>query len=590
MRIDLLTIHGGHNATVGVWNNGINLGYFQEERLLGKKNYTGWPHLAIKKAISENKITSVDTVGFGFSNPWIDLGFGKFSENPNIGSLQKLFFKLIKSGVSRSLFMILRKYVNFYYLGPSGKKRIKNYFNTSNVEVLNYLYLDHHIAHGLAAFAVYPELLNNNNSSLIVTADAGGDGFSSKVFSVNLKPFKVNVLREIQYDSSFGLLYAGITRGLGFKDGEDEYKLMGMSGYIDKTNPKVVEIKNYLKELMKISVEKKIFHSKFHSSYYYDNIMKLISKKFKKPLRFDHVIAANQYALEENLIDFISCFTTDSRYNNLVTGGGVFMNVQANFELAKNLDNFQNIFHMPSSGDESIGFGVATYYYLSRELNLTPTNSLYLGENISGTFNATLLDEYPMLEILEVPNFTKFIAEQISKKRIVAVVSGACEFGARALGNRSLFCDASDNSVANRLNLVVKKRDFWMPFAPIIHPDWLAKYVSEDLEFANRIKKSAEYMMTTFTANDLAERHLAAAIHNKTKTMRVQIAKSDLNLEILNCYSEITGMGGFLNTSFNVHGQPLISSISQALDTFKSTRGIDFLAIDNFIVQRKSQD
>ena len=127
-----------------------------------------------------------------------------------------------------------------------------------------------------------------------------------------------------------------------------------------------------------------------------------------------------------------------------------------------------------------------------------------------------------------------------------------------------------------------------MPFAPIIHPDWLEKYVSEDLRLVNRIKKSAEYMMTTFTANDLAESHLSAAIHNKTKTMRVQIAKSDTSLEILNYYAEITGMGGFLNTSFNVHGQPLISSISQALDTFKSSKGIDFLAIDNFIVHRKS--
>jgi carbamoyltransferase len=344
MKIELLTIHCGHNASVGIWQGGKNLAYVQEERICGIKNYNGWPQGSIDYLIKKFAITEIQCIGFGFEKPWVNLGNNTFYENPNLGGFQKLIFKIASRGILRPILMQFRKYLNIY-IGYKGKKSITKKIKDLGMPVNETIFLDHHLAHGLAAFAIYPELLLSQDEQIVITADAGGDGLSSRVFEVSLNPFKIKKLNEMGYDNSLGLFYAGVTRGLGFKDGEDEYKLMGMSGYSEKSNKTVLKIKNEIKKLIYFSENKKTIKTKLHSSYLYDNAFKEIEKLTGFKSRFDHIIAANQYALEENLVDYVKDYVSAKPFNKVITGGGVFMNVQANTEIAKSLPWGRNIRH-----------------------------------------------------------------------------------------------------------------------------------------------------------------------------------------------------------------------------------------------------
>ena len=279
--------------------------------------------------------------------------------------------------------------------------------------------------------------------------------------------------------------------------------------------------------------------------------------------------------------------------HKIALGGGVFMNVKANLFIS-NLKEVEDMFVFPSCGDESLAIGAAYQLYagkckeLNKKVNIPPLKDIYFGqefsqEEIEERLNQEGITDGSDFKVEYYDEIEDVIADLLANNEIVANFQGRMEWGARALGNRSILANASDWGNVKKINMMIKSRDFWMPFAPSI----LDIYENVYVENHKRIK--APYMIMAFETKPEKVNHLIAAVHPYDLTARPQIVEEDWNpryYKILTRFRENTGYGGLLNTSFNLHGDPICCTPQDAIYTFKNS-GIRYLAIGNFLVQKR---
>lgn len=440
---------------------------------------------------------------------------------------------------------------------------------------------EHHVCHAYSPVYFY----GLKEPTLIFTLDGNGDRYFA---TVRLwKDGKLETLATSRYWWSIGYLWSNITRALGMKPIEHEYKVMWLAAYTSEKYFKEV-YNDIFKDLF--TIDGLTWKAKHPMNRAYVFLRK---KWFGK--RFDNIAGALQYMTEEKVTEWIRNGITQTGISQIACSGGVFMNVKLNQKIQE-MPEVTKAYFMPSCGDESNTIGSAMISYLKngkKPEDLTPINTMYLGISYEDAEVEKFLTEHAAKHIVtrynsDEESMTR-VAELLSNHEVVAVMRGQGEWWARSLCNRAILSNASDLKNFHMVNDMIKMRDFWMPFAPTILESAASRYLKDWETLGKKVYESAHYMINTFASTPLASEHLRAAMHQRDKTLRPQLVSRETNpwmAGMLEKYDALTGMWGVMNTSLNIHGYPLVGTLEQALFTFENS-GLKYMLINNFLISKK---
>jgi carbamoyltransferase len=578
----------GHNSSSALIGDKLE-GCISEERLTRVKNATGFPKLSSQQLLSQAGMSIADVelvVSASRAVPFVNDRQIKIYEDERVNKASTLESKIKKFlhqtyyylPVARGI--LERLYLLHYEWQMSGSQQAKA--RDRICEELGFegeiVFADHHLCHAYTGYFGFVPVEYRDRPYLVFTLDGEGDGLCATISTV--KDGQWSRVSKTTAGHSVASFYGAITKFLGMKVNEHEYKVMGLAPYCSPGTEE--ELVRKFHQLFRIQNDLS-FSAKGGG-----NFMSLWLAKNLDNYRFDVVAAAAQRFVEDIALDWITRAVEKYGIPNIVLSGGFFMNIKVNQRI-RELDVLDKMFVCPSGGDESIALG-ACYYGLEklgkpRETKQLAAPNLYLGSDIDAGECREVADSVRkkgIHKVEECDDVEEAIARLLADGEIVARVSGRMEFGARALGNRSILANASSHTVVRDINKLIKGRDFWMPFACSILEEHAFDYLEvETLE-------SLEYMAMGAPTKALAQTHLAAGIHQYDHSARPQIVKRSQNPEyhkIISRYRELTGMGGILNTSLNLHGEPLVCSPTDAMHTFERS-GLPHLTISNFLISK----
>ena len=566
--IIVLGITDGHNAGACILRNGKIEYAISEERISRKKNEAGYPKLAIEKILelSNVKVEEINSIALA----------GKFSHKKEFYSNWNWY----KVGYENQLEDSKKKNtINFETRLNERKKAIIDHLKIDDAKIS---VVEHHLAHAASAYLASSWL--SDEEILVLTCDGSGDGICA---TVNIgKNGKIKRIAHTENSASVGKIYSRITLLLGMKPWEHEYKIMGLAPYADEAG--VSKSKTVLDELLDVKESSLEFtiKTKLSMNYCYDFLKTKLENH-----RFDWIAGGIQQITEELMKKWVCNALKKTGCKKIVCAGGVFMNVKVNMHLSE-LEQVEDIFIFPSGGDESLSMGAAMYVYseilekTGEKIHVEPLGPIYLGmeftnSEIEDEINDNKLEKTCSVEFVE--DIEKHTAELLAKGEIVARFSERMEWGARSLGNRSILADPSNYDKIREINLAIKQRDFWMPFAPSI----ISERQDEYIENPKRI--DAPYMVMGFHTKEKAQKELISAIHAYDFTARPQLLKEKYNPSYYNLiinFEKNTGIPALLNTSFNLHGFPIVCSPNDAITTLTKS-GLKHLAIGNYLISKK---
>lgn len=579
----IISIHFGHNATVALLKDGRVTDCVSEERFNRIKNSTGFPHKALAY-IREKAGKNADYYVFTQKYPWgynflKATGFQSIPYNeaqpsaPKIPLRLRLWEKHYYRKNKEAMLNSIAKIESNFTL----KEEMENYFSKLlNTPKEKIIYADHHLAHALSAKFFTKQDIEN----LVFTLDGEGDGISSTVSL--LRGNNIDVLSKNSKAFSLGYLYREVTAFLGMKPDEHEFKVMGLAPYAK--NEHVKKILPLFEKILWIN-DKNEFESEIPMpiiKYY------LVSNFLYK--RFDTIAGAIQLFTENITKDWVTRWVEKTKVSNVCLSGGVAMNVKMNERIAE-LDEISSISIVPSAGDESTVFGGCFLGYKkfcdenNQKCTITPVRDLYLGTAYSQSEIENFLrtnNYHAKYKITKPENINLKVAQLLASNQVVARFSERMEFGARALGNRSILANPKSYENVRIINEMIKNRDFWMPFAASILEEDEERYI------VNPKKIPADFMTITFNTTPVAQTDLTGAIHPYDKTSRPQIVRKSTNLgyhELITEFKRLTGIGGILNTSFNLHGEPNVESPDDAMHTFENS-GLSYLALGPYLISK----
>jgi carbamoyltransferase len=454
-------------------------------------------------------------------------------------------------------------------------KHLYKIFKELGIEDKETVFIEHHLAHASCAYRSSP--WPYDEQVLIFTADGAGDGLSSTV-SIGEKGEINRIAESIYYDSLGNVFYSEITRYLGMKPWDHEYKVMGLAPYgkpeycIDK-----------MKRIIRLNPRNPLeFQNRIRA--YCEGVQPKL-RKLLAGQRFDNIAAAAQLWFEELIISWIRYAIEKTDIHKIACAGGLFLNVKANKRIME-MPEVEDAFFYPAAGDDGTPVGAALqgYYEFCKAEGLQPRKvplaDVYYGPSYSNDEIRDVLKNTGWISKAEFyDDIDSIIGELVVKGKIVARFSGRLEWGPRALGNRSILADARDMKIVRRINSAIKQRDFWMPFAPTILEERMNDYLVN--------ARTAPYMILAFDTTEKRD-EIIAAIHPYDYTCRPQTLNDSWNpgyRKILEIFEKSTGVGGLLNTSFNLHGYPIVCTPEQALWTFERSE-LDALAIGNYLIKR----
>lgn len=579
----------GHDATAVLMKNGKIVEAMQEERLSRMKKHVGFPHLAIAHVLAKHGLERegikhvyiASTQGLGAAFITLNDNIARRSEEVHIQSFWS------EMATKWSLFAFMKQCVWWYrqaaYWLMRADTRAKSFIQAQfpNAEVN---YIDHHLMH---AWATVPFIPKDGKRRLVFTLDGEGDGLSG---TINIfDGSTIEVKHSFREKHSIGLLYSSVTDMLGMRRNEHEFKVMGLAPYAkqsagEKAYEALRELVWFDKEKMEVvsSVDTRV------ATPY------MLARQFTCRFRFDSLAYGVQKLVEEIVCEIAVTSMEKYGIHDLVIGGGVFMNVKANQRLQE-LSAVRSLTVAPSCGDESLAIGAAAYGYSVLKAGdlseLEVLKDLYLGSECSDDTVKQAIDSYPYVEKCDVEYFEpngadtieKAVARVLAGNDVVGRFKGRAEWGARALGNRSILANPSSRDNVRLINEMIKNRDFWMPFATSI------LFEESDEYLVNPKNVYAPFMAITFETKERAHRELPAALHPYDQTSRPQMVKREVNPEyhaLISHFSELTGISGVLNTSFNLHGEPNVETPTDALRTFEHS-GLRYLALGNYLLKKR---
>ena len=569
----------------------------QEERFSRKKHDSSYPFNAISYVLKEQGITlnEVDYVVF-FEKPFLKFerlletymafapkGFKSFSLSMPIWLREKLFQK-------KFLFENL--------------KRHDEKFNDIN----KIKFSEHHFSHAASAF--YPSPFKE---AIVLTLDGVGEWATTTV-AIG-KGNNLRILKEIYFPHSLGLLYSAFTYYTGFKVNSGEYKVMGLAPY-GKPKYKELIIKNLidLKEDGSFKLNMKYFNYATGLTMTNKNFSNLFGQPVRDPKKdllkeFHMDIASSiQAVTEEIILRLTKNIANEYNIKNLCLAGGVALNCVANGRILKE-KNFENIWIQPAAGDAGGSLGAALAYWHSELDN--PRNDVrdkmrgaYLGPHYDNDYIEKQLRSLKA-------NFKKktdseislLVAKELSNNKTVGWFQGRMEFGPRALGGRSILADPRSDKMQKELNLKIKFRESFRPFAPSVLREDVSEWFDLNCDspymlLVSEVKKNKQISMTEkdkmlFGIDKLnVKKSSVPAITHVDYSARIQTVHKDTNPKYYNLIKEfkkITNCPVLVNTSFNVRGEPIVCSIEDAFNCFMGTN-LDILVIENFILYKDDQD
>lgn len=564
-----LGIHDGHNCGAALIIDGEVVAAVNEERLSRNKNDSGYPRQSIDEVLKIGGVQAVDLNHVVFASNFMHTRahLEEISLWYPVGIKEQKADQSRPKEYARQLFEIRRK------------ERIEESINHLGIEIEKVEFVEHHRAHLTAAYYTAPTL-NPGKKILGLTCDGAGDNLCATVSIC--KDNNIDRISKTDRHASLGKIYSRVTYLMGMTPWEHEYKVMGLAPYSD---PKYAHAAaEPLRGLLRVSDDglSFILNSEVSTNYCYETLRDAYERE-----RFDNMAGGVQLFTEEILVEWIRGCIAHTGITDIVCGGGVFMNVKANMCIAA-LPEVTSMYVMPSAGDESLSIGAAldSYYRATKDTNFSKSiiKNLYLGAD-KAEEEKNVIDRAKSskgFNVFKPQDMSMSIAELLSKGEIVAVCRGRMEWGARALGNRSILCAANDFRRINEINNMIKMRDFWMPFAPSIIEERASEYFNDPKNI------HPKFMTFAFNVIEGRQQDLAAASHPKDHTIRPQIVSIDSNPDyhsILSKYLNITGHGVILNTSFNLHGEPIVYGAKDAFRVLELS-GLRHLALNNFIISK----
>lgn len=576
----------GHNATACLLKDGQILAAVSEERFNRIKNVDVFPKEAINYCLKKAGVKASDVDLYvriyehpeGYVSPTGETKTPKMMDVIHYPSkyFKKLIFQYPSLGFFlKNTYMFISKYILAPYFKMQFRANMAQFFGIDGEKIT---FANHHLCHAFAGYYGFIPQKDQLKTHLVITLDGEGDGLCSSVWTVKQGEWKK--IAQTSGGHSIATFYGLITHFLGMKMNEHEYKVMGLAPYVSQHE--IDKVYPLFKDLFWID-DDLVFHCKYPSGsllHYFDKVL--------HHMRFDGVAAAAQALVEDLAVELVKKAIKKTGIKNVVVSGGFFMNVKANKKISE-IPEVESLVVCPSAGDESAPFGGAYYgYKLLSKTDFHPKNvaDLSLGPDFSDEEIENVIRNEKLGKkflVKKYQDIEKEVAKLLTEGKIIGRFKGRMEWGARALGNRSILMDPSRMDLKQELNNQVKSRDFWMPFAATILEERAKDYI------INPKNVDAYYMAIGFDTTLKARKDLAAAIHPADFTCRPQILRQEDNpdyYKLIKHFEDITGIGAVLNTSFNYHGEPIVCSPKDALNTFKVT-GLEYLSLGNFLISKK---
>ncbi len=587
-----------HDSAASILIDGEIIAAAQEERFTRIKHDSSYPFNAVSFVLNYTnlKLRDIDKIVF-YEKPFLKFerlletyvafapkGFKSFCKAMPLWLKEKLFQKNL--------------------LINQLKRHDKNFENDKKI-----YFSEHHLSHAASAFFPSPF-----DEALVLTADGVGEWATTTV-AIG-KSNKLDIVKEIHFPHSLGLLYSAFTFYTGFKVNSGEYKLMGLAPYgkalyVDKIKNNLVDIKND----GSFRLNQKYFNYATGLTMTNKKFDKLFGKNPRNPnkeelTQFHMDIAASiQEVTEDIMIKILKSLKKEYKVPNLCLAGGVALNCVANGKILKE-KIFDKIWIQPAAGDAggSLGATLALWHIEDKNpRNINPNDNMkgsYLGpEYDQNKIEIELNNIGANYEVINNQDLIKKTALTLSNGNAVGWFQGRMEFGPRALGGRSILADARSDKMQKTLNLKVKYRESFRPFAPSI--------LREDLNNWFNINVDSPYML--IVAN-VSEEKLIKMNHKEEKLFgidKLNIKRSDIPAvthvdysariqtvdgknnkryyELIKSFKEITGCPVLVNTSFNVRGEPIVNTPTEAFNCFMGTE-LDILVIGNCFLEKNKQD
>jgi len=560
-----------HDASAALLKDGIVVAAVQEERFTRKKHDTSFPINSVNFCLKSQNI-AIDDISY-------------------IGFYEKPFLKFERV-LSQHLQMFPLSLKTFLSSTPTWlneKLRVEKFIRKKIKYKGDILFINHHLAHA-SSYLVSPF-----KKAAIVTLDGVGE-WSTTTYGV-CEGNEINLLKEIKFPHSLGLLYSTITAYLGFSVNNSEYKVMGLSPYGNMDKEKNIYYKKLKKAIdikddgsYKLDMGYFIYH--FHDRMPSKKLCSLLEGPIRNPeseitQRHKDIAAAVQLITEEVVFKILNYLYSITKCENIVLAGGVALNSVCNGKILKNT-KFKNIWMQPDPGDGGTSIGAAAYVYYTI-LNNKRNHCLkdaYLGPEFSADEIELFLKENKI-------NYSKFKNDKdlikttvglIYNNNVIGWFHGKMEWGPRALGNRSILSNPCNPKMQEILNLKVKHRESFRPFAPVVCTDDALDYFDCD----RPMQKPTDFMLMVYPIKKQWHKKIPAVTHvdGSGRLQTINKSENQLYYNLIKEFGKLSKIPILINTSFNIRGEPIVCTPYDAYKCMMGT-GIDYLVIDKFLIKRE---
>ncbi|MCD4681010.1 MAG: carbamoyltransferase [Bacteroidales bacterium] len=594
-----------HDSAAAIIQDGVIIAAAQEERFSRKKHDHSFPVNAVKYCLTYSglNINEFDAIVF------YDKPFLKFER------LLETFYAFSPKGLKLFLTAIpvwLKEKMFLKHLIQKELSQIEKF----NKRKINFLFPEHHLSHAASAF--YP---SPYKESAIITIDGVGEWATASLGYG--KKNEIEILKEMHFPHSVGLLYSAFTYYLGFRVNSGEYKLMGLAPY---GNPKSTRVSKYIEIIKTEFVDIKHDGSVWLNQKYFNyatGLRMVYEKKWQKIFGFPKRKSESDieqkhcdlaYAIQKVTEEIVILMAKEVKKltgaKNLCLAGGVALNCVANGKLLET-KLFDNIFIQPAAGDAggAIGAAFSAYHiYFKKVRNNDGKNDLMHGAFLGPEFsyldieNVTKKYKAKYTKFRDFEKLTDIVAEIIAQGDVVGWFQGRMEYGPRALGNRSILGDARNKEMQKKLNLKIKYRESFRPFAPSV--------LSEDSSLFFDINVESPYMLLVANVkkewlNKLPDNYFELPLKERLYidrsdiqavthidfSARIQSVHKETNLrywKLINKFKQKTNFGIIVNTSFNVRGEPIVCTPEDAYRCFMRTE-MDYLVMGNYLYSKNEQ-